>query len=277
MRAASSRNASAGARVSRWLIWKYTVTLAPLAATFKELNRLNTGANAISLPKSLRNAACDNVPVQLSCIGPTRAISMNSFRRNMTCFFVLLVPTAGMFVSGCTTTTSQSFNVAKNPDMEAAFVAADADFSKYDRLLAEDMGIFFPSDAAPSFEDQQRTRQIFREAFLGELGGYVIVREPSPTTLQVQATLIDYRNATGADVPNVRRALRDVARPGALLFLMELKDPESGKILARAADSASAPSFSTSPDTVTDWSAVEASAGRWAKLFRNFLDENLSK
>ena len=137
------------------------------------------------------------------------------------------------------------------------------------------MGIFFPSDATLSLEDQIRTRQIFREAFIEELGGYVIVREPSPSALEVQATLIDYRNASGADIYGVRRELRDVARPGAIVFLMELKDPESGKVLARAADSASAPAFSISAETMTDWAAIETAAARWAELFRNFLDENL--
>ena len=189
----------------------------------------------------------------------------------------LALAASGLFLVACTTTTTQSFNVSKNTDLEAAYVATDADFGQYDKLLARDMGRFFPTDAAPSLEDQERTRQIFREAFLGELSGYVIVRDTSPGALEVQATLIDYRNASGADVPGVRRELRDIARPGALMFLMELKDPESGQILARAADSASAPAFSTSADTATDWTAVEAAAARWAELFRNFLDANLNK
>ena len=139
------------------------------------------------------------------------------------------------------------------------------------------MGIFFPTHAAPTPADQQRTRGIFREAFLSRLDSYEIVRDKGPTTLEVQATLIDYRNATGADVPKVRRELEAIARPGALLFLMELKDSETGQILARAADSASAPAFATSTDVVTDWTAVETSAARWATLFRSFLDENLNR
>lgn len=202
---------------------------------------------------------------------------MNSLRHRVTLLFPLSMIAATLCAGGCSTTTSQSFNVVKNPEVEASFIAADADFGKFDRLLARDMGIFFPSDAAPSPEDQERTRQIFREAFFTELDGYVIVREPSPTALEVQATLIDFRNASGADVPRVRRELADIARPGALLFLMEMKDPATGEVLARAADSASAPAFSTSSDTVTDWASVEASAARWATLFRRFLDQNLKQ
>lgn len=182
-----------------------------------------------------------------------------------------------LLLSACTTTTTQSFNVTKSPRVEASIIAADADFSRYDRILANDMGIFFPEDAAPSVADQERTRQIFRSAFLGELVDYTIVRSKSPTALEVQPTLIDLRNATSPELPGMRRELRDIARPGALIFLMELKDPNSGKILARAADSASAPKFSTSTTTTTDWGAVEDAAARWARLFREFLDANLNQ
>lgn len=202
---------------------------------------------------------------------------MNLLRRTIKKLLWIVLPVAGLLTAACTTTTTQSFNVNKSAQVETSYVATDADFGKYDRLFASDMGIFFPTDAAPSLDDQRRTRQIFREAFLGELSGYQIVREKGPSALDVQATIIDYRNATGADVPNVRRELKDIARPGALMFLMELKDSESGKVLARAADSASAPAFSTSADTNTDWDAVETAAMRWAQLFRQFLDNNLNK
>jgi len=202
---------------------------------------------------------------------------MFHFRPGITSILLLALVTASLQTAGCTTTTTQSFNVTKNPQVETSYIAADADFGKYDRLYASDMGIFFPTDAAPSVDDQKRTRQVFREAFLSELTNYRIVRDKGPTALDVQATIIDYRNASGADVPNVRRELKAIARPGALMFLMELKDSESGKVLARAADTASAPAFSTSPDTTTDWQAVDTAAARWADLFRQFLDENLNK
>ena len=153
-----------------------------------------------------------------------------------------------------------------------------ADFGKYDRLSAADMGIFFPANAAPPVEDQQRIRQIFRQAFIAQLSGYEVVQnETGPTTLLVQASLIDYRNASVAGGQSMRREVRDLAQPGAIVFMMELKDSESGEVLARAADSAAAPAFSTSKDIPTDWSAVETAAARWAELFRNFLDNNLNQ
>jgi hypothetical protein len=182
-----------------------------------------------------------------------------------------------LLLSACTTTTTQSFNVSKNANVEAARIAADADFSKYNELIADDMGIFFPKDATPSEGDQEKLRQIFREAFLAELSEYTIVEQSGPQVMRVQATLVDFRGATYADLPLVRRELRDIAKPGALLFLMEFKDSESDRILARAADSAAAPKLATSAGETTDWISVETAAKHWAGLFRQFLDNNLGQ
>ena len=191
---------------------------------------------------------------------------------------VLAILISSLVATGCSTTTSQSFNVVTNAQGETGLIAVGADFSKYDRLNAEDMGIYFPSDAAPTTQDQQRIRQIFRNAFLSELGGYEVVRgEKGPTTLSVQATLVDFRNASPRDIQSVRRELRDIAKPGVMMFLMELKDSRTNEVLARAADSAAAPAFSTTAEVATDWSAVETAAAGWAGRFRRFLDDNLNK
>src|SRR5210317_1775160 len=191
---------------------------------------------------------------------------------------VLAILFSGLVATGCSTTTSQSFNVVTNAQGETGLIAVGADFSKYDRLNAQDMGIYFPSDAAPTKQDQQRIRQIFRNAFLSELGDYEVVQgEKGPTTLSVQATLVDFRNASVRDIQSVRRELRDLARPGVVMFLMELKDSRTEEVLARAADSAAAPAFSTTDDEPTDWVAVEKAAAGWATRFRRFLDDNLNQ
>jgi hypothetical protein len=139
------------------------------------------------------------------------------------------------------------------------------------------MGIFFPESVAPSTEDQRRTRQIFRKVFLNELQYYAIVDGVGPTTLMVKASLIDFRKSSGDDAMLVKPALRDVASAGSLIFLMELADSETGEVLARATDSASVPSLVDSDKSSTDWDGVESAASKWAKLFRQFLDENLNK
>jgi len=179
--------------------------------------------------------------------------------------------------AACSTVESQSFNVAKGGNVESAQIATDADFGRYDRLQAEEMGIFFPAGSATRQDDLLRIRQIFRSAFIRELEGYMIVQEAGPSTMRVQASLIDLRGASAGAMPQMRREIQDVARSGSLVFLMEMQDSESGRTLARAADSTSAPTFASAAGTSTDWSSVTEAANRWAVLFRQFLDQNLAR
>ena len=180
-------------------------------------------------------------------------------------------------VSACHTVETQSFRVNPDSSVESAQIAADADFSRYDRLHAVDMGIFYPQGAETSPEDIQRIRSTFRDAFLAELGGYDIVTEPGPGAMTIQATLIDFRMASRADTMSVRSELRSIAMPGKIVFLMEMRDSVSGRVLARAADSTKSPLIADEAGETTDWTSVEEAAAHWASLFRRFLDNNLGR
>lgn len=182
-----------------------------------------------------------------------------------------------LIISGCTTVTVQSFEKNQNSNVEASYVATDADFGKYNRLLGEDMGIFSPEKSPLPEEDLQRIRQIFRDAFLGELTGYEIVQSAGPSVMTVQASLIDLREADLGDVPHMRAGLRNVARPGVLVFMMEMRDSVTDRVLARAADSTSNPEIGTVGGRTTDWDDVQTAAQYWASLFRQFLDQNLAQ
>ncbi len=188
-----------------------------------------------------------------------------------------VVAIAFMATAGCTTVTTQGFRNTNNPNVEASYIATDANFGKYRRLTAEDMGIFFPESSNLSGEDLQRIRLIFRNAFLAELQGYEIVDGAGPDTMMVQASIIDLRNASASEVPSLRRELSSAAKPGALVFLMEMRDSETGWVLARAADSTANPRVGTGDGSATDWHDVETAARHWASLFRQFLDQNLNQ
>ncbi len=180
-----------------------------------------------------------------------------------------------LLLVGCSTVTTQSFQRTQNSNVEASYVATDADFGKYSQLRGEDMGIFFPESRPIPEADLQRIRQIFRDTFLGELAGYEIVDNSGPEVMTVQASLIDLRRADLGDVPDMRPGLKDVARPGVLVFTMELRDSATDRVLARAADSTANPQIGTSRGSSTDWNDVQAAASYWASLFRQFLDQNL--
>jgi hypothetical protein len=176
----------------------------------------------------------------------------------------------------CSTVETTSYTASENSNVDSAYVAVNADFGKYNQLLADEMGIFFPQDSHTPPEDIQRIRQIFRSAFIVELQGYKIVDKPSPNTMKVQASLVDLRNSSGT-LLGLSREISDIASSGELLFLMEMRDSESNAILARAADSALTPTFAAAAGSTTDWSSVEAAAQHWAALFRQFLDQNLGR
>jgi hypothetical protein len=182
-----------------------------------------------------------------------------------------------VILGGCTTVETQSFNVPQDRQVESAYIAADADFGKYDRLHAVDMGIFFPQDSYTPPEDIRRIRQIFRSAFLEELKNYTIVESAGPGAMTVQATLIDFRNSSSGSLMSLQKDLRDIASQGEILFLMEMRDSQSDAVLARAADSARTPVIATAKGDSTDWSSVEEAARHWATLFRQFLDQNLGR
>jgi hypothetical protein len=185
---------------------------------------------------------------------------------------------AGLALGACVTTTteSQSFRVSKTSNVESAQVATDADFSRYSNLMASELGIYFPQNHSTSAEDLQRIRQIFRDAFLTELEGYVIVTEPGPRTMAVEASLVDLRNSSSTQIPKMRTSIMELAEPGSILFLMEMRDSVSGRVLARAADSAKAPTFSSADSIASDWASIEDAARHWAALFRAFLEENFA-
>lgn len=194
------------------------------------------------------------------------------------CVRIAVMAVTSLLASACVTETqTQSFRVVKSDNVEASYIAVDADFGQYDRLLGRDMGIYFPTGAPLSDDEIRRIRQIFRDTFLAELEGYAIVTDPGPGVLAVEATLIDMRTGTYEDVPNMRAGLEGLGQPGELVFLMELKDSQSDYVLGRAADSAQTPSMGTGGGKETDWPAVEAAARHWATLFRQFLDQNLAQ
>ena len=183
-----------------------------------------------------------------------------------------------LILHGCSSVEvqSQSFRNAPNSQVQSAQIAIDADFSQYDQLRASELGIYFPQSYLTTAEDIAHIRQIFRDAFLAQLEPYKIVQEPGPTTMKVEASVIDMRTSVGDQLPSLRSDIRDMAKPGTIVFLMEMRDSTTNRVLARAADSAKAPAFASGDGVETDWASIEDAAQHWAALFRTFLDENLA-
>jgi hypothetical protein len=85
--------------------------------------------------------------------------SGNRFRSVLSVYPLGTIAVACVVIAGCSTVETQSFNVSKAGNVESAYIAVDADFSMYDRLKAEDMGIYFPANSNMSEDDVRRLRQ----------------------------------------------------------------------------------------------------------------------
>lgn len=180
-------------------------------------------------------------------------------------------------LSGCATTTIvEPFYRPENALVEHSYISPAADFSVYTKLLAEPLEIYYPDNAPePDEADLERLREIFRDAFLPKLEGYVLVQEPGPDVLRVRGQIIDLKltGAIGTFEPSGR--LQYLVTKGQLTFLMEIGDSLNDRILARAGETEDGSATSLSGEEA-GWGEVEAAAERWATMFRTWLDANLS-
>ena len=64
---------------------------------------------------------------------------------------------------------------------------------------------------------------------------------------------------------------------GRLSFFMELTDSMTGEVLGRAGDEEKDVDEVVPFDAQRDWGRAEVAAQGWAAMFKDFLDENLSR
>lgn len=187
----------------------------------------------------------------------------------------LLFMTAIFSLSGCSTTTYESYRPVKNAKTDIAYVAVSADFGQYSRLMGEEMGIFYPTHATVSEQDLDRVRTAFRESFLAQLSDYQIVDEPAKDVLKISASLVDLRNTAADRLPQLSREINEILKPGKLTFVIEMSDSLTGNAILRAADTERSPTIDLAEDGSASSDEVRAAAEYWAQLLRNFLDKNL--
>jgi len=179
----------------------------------------------------------------------------------------------------CTRTEVYTYERVPGSRVDAAYISPDADFSKYRRLYAQPLEIYYEDGTrAPTPEELEQLRTIFREAFLAALGDdYEFVTEPAADALGVRASLVKIETEAYIDQLPMRGRLRSLVAVGELTFLMEMTDSVSGEILARAGDRQKPEYAEFEGMQNKDLSEAEAAASYWASLFRNFLDRNLGQ
>jgi hypothetical protein len=192
---------------------------------------------------------------------------MSHATTNLIRVFTLL---SGAILAGCAQTVIDQTSSAAGTQIDYAYVAPGADFSRYSKLMTDGLEIYFPEQAAPlSPEDLRGIRTSFRTAFLGALGDdYPIVSVPGPDVLRIKAQVVDL-NITGAGTTG---SLSDVIATSELTFLMEMSDSMSNTMLARAADRSTNAAID---DNLAGSQVIDAAAEYWAGLFRSWLDRSV--
>ena len=192
----------------------------------------------------------------------------------------LLLPVIAVLIgaSSCTSTNVETFYRPSYAVADKAFVKPGVDFSIYTKLQAMPLEIWYAqNEQGGNPEDLERIRGYFRNAFIAAIGDdYEVVSEPGSDVLKVVASLVDFKvnPGTPADL-SVSSRLRSVVAAGRLTFVVEVMDSQTGEVLGRAADQEKTVIEEEYGKPATEWDEVEAAAGRWAGMFRRWLDLNL--
>lgn len=174
----------------------------------------------------------------------------------------------------------------------AAWVKPDLDLTRYKKLMVASEGVKFRALEAVSAsrarsasqfpvkeENRQRLTGILKEEFtkeLAKLQRYQIVDAPGDDVLLVVGAVLDVVSSVPPDIDSAKFASGGVylTSVGQATLVIELRDSESGEVLARAADKRAAESpFTFQANNVTVWSEVQRLAQRWASLLRSNLEQ----
>ena len=181
-----------------------------------------------------------------------------------------------------------------NSVMELAYMKPGWDLRGYTAMLIDPVTVAYKTDPrgrqrdagggtvsgnfALSANQMENFKSLFQEAVVDALskdGGYRIVDTPGPDVLRITADLIDLIIAvpTAAVAANSTMIGRSA---GAVTLVMEIRDSQSGEIIARAADRRS-PGGGFGGMVQVSPQAVRADMRRlfesWATILRERLDD----
>ena len=186
--------------------------------------------------------------------------------------------------------TADGLERVKDSKMQAVYLAPDANFSGYDKILLQPATVAFKKNWQRDLERNER--RIIPEqdinnirqrlaADLGETfsqalteGGYTLVNEPGADVLEITPSIMDlYINAP--DIPSAGRRDSYTESAGYMTLNLSLADSETGQLLAQAMDRKEDPhrGFMMWSNSVTNKAAADRILKRWAKTLTEGLNE----
>ena len=215
----------------------------------------------------------------------------------------MLGVTAACFLAACTTSptidtsdpsamTYDGLYPVAGGTADDAWARPDVDWSQYDEILLEAVGIEYrpggessrlaysrSSDGPFEVTDEQKARlqSTVWEAFREELARserFRLVDEPGPATLLIRAGLLDVVSWVPPDNLGPRDSVY-LSRVGEATLVLEIRDSVTNAIYARAVDRRAAETLGEFRESnrVNNASEVRRLANSWARSLRTRLEE----
>jgi hypothetical protein len=190
------------------------------------------------------------------------------------------LPTGDVNVEGLREVSARNF--------ESAFVRPGLDFSRYNKLMVNELELAFRTpdrsqNQFPLGEDQKtRFRAAMAVAFgeeLGQLQNLELVTEPGPDVLDLNVRVQDIVARTpGTRVGTIGRASFALETVGQMTLVLEIRDSESEEVLIRVFDRRAfeGAAMLSGDNVISTWKGVEELVARWASRAREGLDALVS-
>jgi len=207
----------------------------------------------------------------------------------------LMLAMGAVVLSGCASTdaVTEWDGLVRQPNtrLNAVFVKPDAQVVAYRSVMLDPVQVSFDRNWDPNRGTRSTSArlnaddiasiksdlaELFREIFRDELarGGYQLVDQPGPETLRVTPAIINlFINAPDTSAPGRTRTY--TADSGRMTLVVELRDSETGTLLARAVDTQTGRNAGmwTITNRVTNTADARRAIGVWASALRRGLDE----
>lgn len=169
--------------------------------------------------------------------------------------------------------------------VDTLYVKQGASLVQYKQVMLDSVEIAFKADwqarhPEVTASDITRIRSqgagVFYEIFSAALTrqhGYPLTTQPGPDVLRISATVSELDIAATPGTGGTQRM--HVVNPSDLTLLMELRDSQSGALLARAIDKEKGRTFGnlTVEDAVSNSEQARKALEMWAGLLRAALDD----
>ena len=179
--------------------------------------------------------------------------------------------------------TPDGLEKVRTERVDSVYAVPGMSLARYRRVMLGEVDVAFkhdwqtrhpqiPADEVAAI--RHGAASLFRVEFSSALekGGYPVVNEPGPDVLRVAATIVDldFIDANAAAAPNSL-----VVTPANMSLVAELRDSQSGAMLARVADQKRGRSYGNLQvaDQKTNTAEARAAFATWADLLRRALDE----